>query len=141
MVPVAIGRAQAPSCTYERCALRVQHKLTALQLVQGADTRRVAKLGFFVPRIPLLAGAEDSVRIPYEQFRSAHNRATVFQALSAVSALTAFAVSIRKHHSNNPTLGLVSLGFATLGGINSRISEDRLERAIWFYNRRFAASP
>ena len=52
-----------------------------------------------------------------------------------------FAVSLRKHDSNNPTLGLVSFGFATLGGINSRISEDRLERAIWFYNRRFAASP
>ena len=63
---------QQASCTYDRCALRVETvpgTPNASRLVQGVEARPVETSGFFMPRIPLFDSSPDSVRVPYYAFR------------------------------------------------------------------------
>ena len=46
-LPFAALRAQDSACTYQSCAVRLAPVWNALDVVQGAEGRRVAGLGFF----------------------------------------------------------------------------------------------
>lgn len=56
LAPAAPGQ-EAP-CTYDRCALRLQHRfLRSTRIVRGSDDTVVARVGLFAPRVEPLATA------------------------------------------------------------------------------------
>ena len=82
------ARGQAPDCTYDRCALRLQPNVFSRSLVQGVPPTPVARLGLFAPRIDLLAAAGDSARSHYTAFRTHYNRRAAL-TLVAIATFTA----------------------------------------------------
>jgi hypothetical protein len=131
------------SCTYERCALRVEAvpgSPESAQLVQGIEARPVETSGFFLPRIPLLESSPDSVRIPYEAFRThagvAHGIFAVFLGGSIVEAI---AFATRSRTTAPPvsavlaTVGL-DIGLGVAGLVEATRSANALQTAIARYN-------
>ena len=134
---IRAGAAQEPACTWDRCALRVQSSLFSMKVVRGSAGETVAKLGGFGPRIaPLAASPDTAVQRYYAQFRGAANRATALTL--GGFALGVAAVVAYSHHDTRGSAGWL-LGASALVDIiqfaEQRHASDRLERAIWWYNR------
>ena len=137
--PSARGQAglRPSPCTYERCALR----LVDSRLVQGIEAKPVETSGGVVPRIPLFESSPDSVRIPYEAFRS-HAAAAqgIFAAALAITLIEGITLAVEASHRHLPStgpiltgLGLdVGLGVATL--VQGQRAENELQTAIGRYN-------
>lgn len=134
---IRASAAQESACTWDRCALRVQSSLFSMKVVRGSAGETVAKLGGFSPRIQPLAESRDTaVQRPYVQFRAAANRATALTLggfALGVAALVAY-----QHHDTKSSAGWL-LGASALVDIiqfaEQRHASDRLESAIWWYNR------
>lgn len=132
-------QAVAPPCTYERCALRLENANPMFpgRLVQGVEGRPVATIGFFAPRIPVLESSADSIRIPYQSFRSRQRTTSVLAVLSL--ATLAAAVPLAGHSIRGPSSAMwwalgagTTLGVATLAsGVGA---ENKLDEAIARYN-------
>jgi hypothetical protein len=134
---------QASSCTYERCALRVEAvpgSPDTPRLVQGIEAKPVETYGFLVPRIPLLESGPDSIRAPYRSFR-AHIGASRWIFVAALGATIVEAASVATHppaHAPNvlnalPEIG-VDLGLGVAGLVEAKRGEDALQTAISRYN-------
>lgn len=131
---------QASSCTYARCALRVEAvpgSPETARLVQGIEAKPVETTGFLVPRIPLLESAPDSVRAPYHTFR-AYTRASRWIFAAALGASIVEAVSFAGHPSTHapnilPVLG-IDLGLGAAGIVEAKYAGDALQTAISRYN-------
>jgi hypothetical protein len=145
-VPGSSARAQAAGCTYDACALRLQHRFwSGITLVQGHEARRVARVGgLFAPNIDLLASAPDSAKTHYLAFRTHQNRGGVFVLLGAVFAGAAGALAYDQYEGHEGFFwGLLGAGltFSIIGGSSVRKANDHLEQSIWFYNRELARGP
>jgi hypothetical protein len=134
---------QASSCTYERCALRVEAapgSPDTPRLVQGIEAKPVETSGFLVPRIPLFESGPDSVRAPYYSFR-AHIGASRWILVAALGATIVEAVSVAVHppaHAPSvlnvlPEIG-VDLGLGVAGLVEAKRAGDALQTAISRYN-------
>ena len=129
-------------CTYDQCALRVQSRLFSRSIVRGRDAERVARIGMFVHDLPLFREGPDSAARYYAAFRSAHNRGTLLSLLA--TALFVVASATRGPYDwEAPSFGLFVTGVAVgIGGsINVIRSEDRLSKAVWWYNRALLPAP
>src|SRR5215831_533682 len=125
---------QPSSCTYARCALHVE--TVHSQLVQGIEGKPVETSGWYRPRIPLLESSPDSVRIPYEEFRT-HAAAThgIFAAGLGVSILEAIMIAQdARHRSLRPAKMLagmgLDLGVGIAGLVEAKRSADALQTAM-----------
>ena len=133
------AQTQAPPCTYDRCALRVENANPVFpgHLVQGVEGRPVATLGFFAPRIPLLESSGDSVRIPYEAFRARQRASSVLGVLSLASFVAAPFVVKRSFSGPGSTVYYV-IGAGAVFGISALVTGagagKKLEEAIARYN-------
>ena len=138
----AVLSGQDTTCTYDRCALRIQYRASGVRLVQGANAVSLAKIGFYPPRINLLALADDSTRVHYEAFREHHTRSATFGLVSfaTLAAATALQYGWDTDAAQGTAIGLLvaSFGFSLGASSQGRKSRDELSRTIWFYNRRFA---
>lgn len=134
---------QASSCTYERCALRVEAvpgSPDTPRVVQGIEAKPVETSGFLVPRIPLLESSPDSVRAPYYAFR-AHLGASRWIFAAALGATIVEAISLTEHppahapHVLNvlPEIG-VDLGLGVAGLVEAIRAGDALQTAVSRYN-------
>src|SRR5436189_764466 len=90
VVGSTLAAAQDSSCTYDRCALRLQHRLWSLRLVAGANATSVARLGMFATRIEPFSRSGDSVRVHYEAFRKNRNRAGAFTLIGVATLVASF---------------------------------------------------
>lgn len=136
LAPTA-GEAQDAGCTWDRCALRLQSRFFGSSLVRGAEQAKVAGLGFFPPRIPLLEQGSDSVRVHYEAFRSAQRTAGWLNltGLTLTVASTIVFLADNDAVGASTALTIVGFGFGFAGaGVGSR-ARDRLSQAAWHYNR------
>jgi len=140
-VPSLAAQSQAPACTYDRCALRIENQNPQFpaRVVQGIEGRQVGAIGLFASAIPLLATAPDSVRIPYEAFRTRQQVSSVLGALSLASLVAApFFV----HRSSSGPGGTVFyfLGASAVFGVSALAvgsgAQGKLEEAIARYNDR-----
>ena len=144
VVGSTLAAAQDSTCTYDRCALRLQHRLWSLRLVAGANDTPVARLGMFAPRIAPLSGAGDSVRSHYEAFRSSQNRASAFALVGIVTIFASGVVyGANRYQNDGVALGLAvaALPFAIVGAVNELKARDHLAQAIWLYNRALPRTP
>ncbi len=117
--------AQAPGCTYVRCALRLEGERAAFgtpRLVQGLEARPVATIGFFAPRISLLELSPDSVQQPYRAFRRDVNTGGLLWVLGAATALASTLFWGQAAHGRpGAMIGLIGGGFAlSIAGIVER---------------------
>ena len=138
---VAAGalRAQDSSCTWDRCALRVQSSLFSMKVVRGRAAEPVAKLGGFAPRIQPLADSRDTaIQRYYVQFRAAATRATALSLGGFALGVGALVAYEAPNHGGRGVYGWL-LGASALTSIiqfaEQRRANDRLESAIWWYNR------
>lgn len=137
----ATGSAQTTTrpCTYERCALRLDNSnpLAPGVLVQGVEGRPVATIGFFAPRVPLFDSSADSIRIPYEAFRSRQRTTSVLSALSVVSLVAALPLAGNSTRGPKPAMWW-ALGAGFTLGVGTLVSEagavSKLNEAIARYN-------
>ncbi len=129
--------AQDPGCTWDRCALRVQSSLFSMKVVRGASAETVTKLGGFGPRIQPLADSRDSlVQRYYIQFRAGATRATALSLGGFALGVAAFVAY--EHHGPHPAAGWLlgaSAVVSLIQFVEQRRVNDRLESAIWWYNR------
>lgn len=140
-LPMALRAQGAPPCTYDRCALRIEESNPEFpaRVVQGIEGRSVGTFGVFSPSIPLLASGPDSVRLPYEQFRTRQRLFTVFGALSLASLV---AVPMVTHMSSRGpgSAAFVMIGSSAVFGVSALAvgvgARSKLDEAIARYNDR-----
>ena len=148
--PIVVSGAQDATgdtaCTYERCAVWLDRGT----LRRGASGAVVLRDGFFRPmRLPAFVGGADSATIWAKRFE---RRAQAGTRLSAIGFLS-LAVGIGTQYVRTRSIasgaiddangfeGALSLGgvIAIAGGLLLRTSaEPARNRAVWWYNRRFA---
>lgn len=137
-------RAQDSTCTYYRCALRLQHRYWTSHVVQGAVETRVASLGLFAPHDDALALSPDTaVRRLYAGFRGSRNRSAALNVAGAACTAAVFIVYKantpgRANQSVSLSLGILEIVLSHGGNLNRARSADQLDAAIWYYNRRLA---
>ena len=134
----ASARAQDSACAWDACSLRIHSSLFSTTVVRGLAGERVAKLGSFSPRIDVLEHAPDStVRFAYRDFVHASNTATGFTLAGFVTGVAAFAAyaSHGSFHSAAPWLLGTSAAFSITQMTFQKQAMDRLELAVWRYNR------
>ncbi len=148
--PLVVSEAQDATadtaCTYERCAVWLDRGT----LRRGASGVAVLRDGFFRPmRLLAFVGGADSATIWAERFAG---RAQAGARLSTLGFLS-LAVGVGTYYMRTRNLapgviddangveGALSFGgvIAMAGGLLLRKSaEPALNRAVWWYNRRFA---
>ena len=132
--------AQGSSCTYARCALRIEATPGdpfVTRLVQGIDARPVTDRGVLIPTIPLFEPTPDSVRQPYESYRvhAAATRALIGASLVAGIVSGAMLASPSTSHASRlvPAFG-IELGLISASFIETARAGKALETAITRYN-------
>ncbi|HYK11368.1 MAG TPA: hypothetical protein VEV39_11255 [Gemmatimonadales bacterium] len=140
-LPMVLQAQDTPPCTYERCALRIEDANPRLpaRVVQGIEGRPVGTFGLFSPAIPLLASGPDSVRIPYEAFRTRQHLFTAFGALSLASLIAVPMVTHMSAHGPG-SAAYVMLGTSVAFGAGALAvglgARSKLDEAIAQYNDR-----
>jgi hypothetical protein len=136
------------SCTYERCALRVE----GWRLVRGSSGETVSKPGVFSSRhlLPFVAG--DTARryaAQYEQYARRASRLTTVGTLLFVAMYAggqALDYCQSAHDCREYTAVNVGAVVAALGGFAAFVTalhygtraERAQSRALWWHNARFA---
>jgi hypothetical protein len=134
------------ACTYERCAVWIERGM----LRRGASGAVVRRDGFFRPmRLADFVGGTDSAAAWAERFDSRMRAGTTLSKVGMLSfAIGAAAYYVRTRNlgpgeiddANGLEGALAFLGVIALGGghIVRTTAEPARNRAIWWYNRRFA---
>lgn len=130
----AVG--QDSSCTYERCALAYADRFWGLYVVKGQAAERVARMGFFTPRIAPLEGRTDSAGAYYDRFRASYASGNVLALVGGLALGVGYVLATER--PNEVVLPLVSIGVGGVVGIlgvtRGRRARNALHRAIWWYN-------
>ncbi len=128
--------AQETECTYDACALRMRYRFMGARLVQGVEEKPVGSVGLFAGSMPLLADRSDSAGIYYRAFHSA-NKSSSWLLLGGVAAFaTGFVVAVSDGEHAVVTVSFVAgLGLLTGGLVRSSQAQERLSKAVWWYNR------
>jgi len=134
---------QTLDSTYDRRALWLAHGPGATGVVQGMG-RQAASVGggTFVPGTDLFETATDRIRHEYGASRAAFKRFTVFGGLYIAGALATMSYYGGRHHPKwKPGWGIglpvATFAAALAGQANATRGDDRLRRAMWWYNREF----
>jgi hypothetical protein len=140
-VLAAIGtvtlQAQDSSCTYDTCALRLQHRLFRPRIVQGIAATDATRWDLFVRRVPALESAGDSAQHHYQGYRSAGVRGGVLMLAGSALVLTAVILRFETDYDRETADVAFAAGLVAslVGGLSSMSSRDHLQQAIWHYNR------
>jgi hypothetical protein len=144
LILALVALAQAPDSTYDRLALRIGYGPGSSVILQGIEAPGVGGR-IFIPKVELLAKADDSVRRHYNASRASFKRCAVLGGLWIVGAIATMEYYADRDHDWRPEVGIglplatVAVGWATqFTGIRG---EDPLRRAIWLYNQRFPRTP
>jgi hypothetical protein len=133
------------NCTYERCAVRLEHHFWTRRLVQGWDSRWIGRLGGR-ERIAIFDQSPDGqVRSSYDAFLASQRRARSKRWISLglyLGAGVVFAVTDGKGSQIGGT-GLIVLGNWVGHQAMDAENEARaaLDLAIWHYNRGLTDGP
>jgi hypothetical protein len=127
------------ACGYDRCALSISPRLTALDVVRGANEERVASLAFLWPRDVSAPFRGDEGALRFAARASRHRRlAAVFTDVGLVAVVTGLSRSARGGHGDGRAIAGAVLAFVA-SSVSIHFSADAdLARAVWTYNRRFA---
>ncbi len=132
---------QTLDSTYDRRALWLAHGPGMTGVVQGIQASPVGG-GTFAPGTDLFETASDRIRYEYGASRAAFKRFTVFGGLYIAGALATTSYYGGRHHPKwKPGLGIglpvATFAAAWAGQAYATRGDDRLRRAMWWYNREF----
>jgi hypothetical protein len=135
------ARAQSPPCDYDRCALRLGGRAAgaAPGVLQGRDTVRVAS-GYFTLWVEPLESAGELPRRHYRAYRRLSRLSTVLSFGTLAVGIPMFVHYYGEHRRRWSTEAEVAVPLGTIAlyiasAVTAASAEDRLRRAIWFYNR------
>jgi hypothetical protein len=137
--------AQAPSreanCTYQACALGLAPVWNGLEVTRGDSQRRVATLGFFIPRdiSSVFTDDREARDVALDAFRIRQVGAVLTDA-GIILGATGIGRALFHWDFDGLSTGLTLAGGASLAaGVPFQFAADgRLSRAVWLFNRRFA---
>jgi hypothetical protein len=131
--------AAPPQCSYERCALGIAPRLTALDVVRGSNQERVASLAFLWPRGVAAPFAGDSASLSHAHTAVRLRRVGAVMTDVAI-ALGGAGIARFSSHSAGSARNLLIASTALLGAsVPIHFAADgELSRAVWLFNRRFA---
>ena len=139
--PISPAGAQEAGCTYARCALAIAPVWNGLDVVRGAEGRRVGGLGFFWAGDVSHAVAGNDSAVAYA-VRAAQVR-RVAAVLTDVGVLALGYVAARRLQSGS--FSGIDRGVAFGGGAAVLISvplqfaaDGLLSRSLWWFNGVFA---
>lgn len=128
-------------CGYDRCALQLLPRLSAIDIVQGGDERRVGSLSFFAPQTVRGAFTSSATAQVHADHALGFRRAGA--ALTDIGGVLAILGIARAAATSDHRRGSVAAG--ALGGILVGISvplqfraDAELSRAVHEFNRQFA---
>ena len=137
---VVAGRstASAPAdCDYDRCSLRFTLGFGSWSIVQGAEEKKVGRIGAFRgPDVAKLVATVPEAAEEARRFRKGYSRSSAM--IWGGSALTLLGVGLAAGNDGNPVavgLGVAGAAAMTYGAWNHGISFNHLSRALWLYNR------
>jgi hypothetical protein len=125
--------ARDSTCTYSRCALRVDYGFWSTRLVRGSTDERVARLGWFGSGVGVLLAASDSAAHYARQYQNRRVTSDVVGLIGTALILIGWASGEGLEDGGPLTLGGLTLG---LVGLPFAFASRRsLDRALWWYNR------
>jgi hypothetical protein len=121
------------SCSYSRCALRVDYGFFSTRLKRGASDESVARLGPLGSGVGVLLAASDSAAHYARQYQRRRTTADVLSITSAALTLTALTTTDDFTEGGPLLIGGLALELIALPfHIGARRS---LDRSVWWYNR------
>jgi hypothetical protein len=138
--PVAVTRADS-SCTYDRCALRLESGWWNRKIVRGGPGEQVARLGLFGDRV-LAVVRGDSATYYARSYEGSSARGAAAFTIGSVLLLTPLSRHTPPDHSPREVTVMVS-GFILqlVGAHYFHRAERSLSRALWWHNRELATPP
>jgi hypothetical protein len=129
------AQASTPACEYERCALTIVPRLTALTVARGASEERVTSLAFLFPHGVADAFAGNDAAEHHAQ--RAFSKRVIAAVLTDAGIAVAAAGLARQGRSRVVTTGIGVAMVASSVPIHFA-ADAELSRAVWEYNRRFS---
>jgi hypothetical protein len=132
------GASRAPStCTYDRCALRVEPGFfSAPRLLRGRAGEQVGNLGMFGGGVDSLLAGPDSAAAYTRRYVSNIRPASTLSLLGTAAFIVAAIRSdgFRDTDDTDAAIALTGAGLAIVSIPFSVRAGRSLSRAVWFYN-------
>lgn len=129
-------------CAYVDCALNVVPAWNGLAIVRGSDETRVGLLGFFrAGAISHVFAGDDAAMALADRALRTRQRAAVLTDAGALLLLSGAIVLAADERITAGSAALLGAGALSLGiSVPLQFAADgHLSRAVWHFNRRFAA--
>ena len=129
------------SCTYQECGLGIAPRLTSLDVVEGSQSKPVARLGFFWPSDirPVFAGSDSALAYADRAVRT--RRVAAAFTDSGVLLLSIAAVLMAAERDLGRAGPAAATGGAALLAASYPLqlrADAHLSRAVWWFNSRFS---
>lgn len=147
--PLAAQQASATSpllrdgCTYAACAVRVEDGWFSRRVLQGDDSREVARLGIGGPDPITLLGVNDQAREHAKRYRSRQRLGSTLALVGAVGSIATYVALFdgTDDRSTRNTLVAINLGSLVTSWVGRSYLQSarrELDRAVWWFNRDLA---
>ena len=128
------------NCSYERCAVRLEHRFWSTRLVQGANSRWIGTVSASGPRISIFdSSADERVRSSYQSFLVHRRSARSIRLMSLGLYLGAGTLFASSDGKGAQILGTGLLVMGNWVGHSAMYAQGEasaaLDLAIWHYNR------
>jgi hypothetical protein len=135
LYPQSAGAQATPdsTCTYTRCALRIDHGFFNTRLVRGSTGERVSRLGWFGGGVDILLAGSDSTAHHARQYQS---RRRTGEALGLVGGVLTLAAVWTTDDAIDGSLLIIGGIAFELASLPFQFGARRsLDRSVWWYNR------
>jgi hypothetical protein len=133
--PTALRAQAAPdtTCSYSRCALRVDYGFFSTRLVRGSTGESVSRLGWFGRGVDVLLAGSDSAAHYARLYRSQRRTSDALGLVGAALVLLGFSRGEDAREGGPLLLAGITLDLIALPFQFS--SRGSLDRSVWWYNR------
>lgn len=142
---IALGSADAAGqdgvdCTFDACALRVEHRFNVLRVVRGLEAQPVATLGLFGNSLAEVVASSDSAFVYALESDRQKRASTAWRILGLVATAAGawdFAAGFWERDPGALTYAGLGIGLVAtmVSGWQATRSLDSVEKAVWWYNR------
>ncbi|HUE77823.1 MAG TPA: hypothetical protein VMM83_07775 [Longimicrobiales bacterium] len=142
---IALGSADAAGqdgvdCTFDACALRVEHRFNGLRVVRGLEAQPVATLGLFGNSLAEVVASSDSAfayALESDRQKRASTAWGIFSLVASAAAAWDFTTGFWERDPGAVMYAGfgIGLGAAMVSGWQATRSLDSVEKAVWWYNR------
>lgn len=127
-------------CSYDDCAIRVEDGWFSRRIVQGTESREVARLGIGGPNPVTILGVNDQATMHARNYASKQRVGTTLSVIGAVGSIATYIAlfDVPEDNSKRNTLIAVNIGSLVttyIGRGYLQSARRELDRAVWWFNR------